>query len=337
MLGNATCPPDARPVGGVVSAAGGAASFPCSRDGRGQDGYNGVMTEPDAQAEQLSQAAEELLARLRQGHGRDMGVPSVYVGAMAFSSHAEAYLSNAALLCEKPDAHDFCIFGALYGVRHGLELWLKCLVINSMIDTALEEVAKGAASADAVAQALGLTKDQKRHLCRSLCILRNYCEDGLVYPDCIEQKIDPTWADKAVRFIQHNGQLERYKLATVWTVPAPGHDLLDLWRRVEHWIQELSPAVSAKAQVTGCGVPMPPEDLAAVCELIHRWDPGGDTFRYPLALDGRWNFELPSLSVRALGDLARCLQETAVGYENLLEESYAFSKLRSPQPSTGYL
>jgi hypothetical protein len=300
------------------------------------------MPTPDGNADEqqeqpLSPAAEHLLERLQYGDGRDIGVPSVYAGAMAFSSHAEAYLGSAARLCEEPDAHDFCIFGALYGIRHGLELWLKCLVINSMIDAALDEIAGGAASADAVAESLCLKKDQRRQLVRSLCTLRNCCEDGLVYPNCINQNIDSTWADKAVRFIQGNGQLERYKFAIVWTVPVPGHDLLDLWRRIEQWVRELSAAVSAKAQTTGCGFPMSPDDLAAVCELIHWWDPGGDTFRYPSSLDGRWNADLPALNLKTLGSLARGLQETVLGYDNLLEESYTFSKLRSPHPETGFL
>jgi hypothetical protein len=295
------------------------------------------MTRNDTGVDTLSTHAQELLAELRHGDGRDIGVPSVYIGAMAFSAHAEAYLNNAALLCRKPEAHDFCIFGALYGIRHGLELWLKCLGINRMIDNGLEKIAEETASIDTVTRALDLTKDQKYHLCRSLCVLRNCCEDDLVYPACVQRKIDPTWADKAIQFIKSNGYLERYKLATVWTVPVEGHDLLDLWQKVEDWVRELSPAVSANAQTTGCGNPMAPESLAAVCELIHRWDPGGDTFRYPSSLDGRWNTDLPSLNLKTLGDLASALQETVLGYDNLLEESYSFSKLRTPRPNIEHL
>jgi hypothetical protein len=287
----------------------------------------------DPQEKSLSAAAEELLDRLRQGDGRDIGEPSVYAGTMAFSVHAQAYLGNSASLCSRPVAHDFCIFGGLYGIRHGVELWLKCLCINTMLDSVLEEIDGGALNADTLARALELTNEQKRHLYRSLCIFRNRCEDGLVYPDCVQRKIDPIWADKAVRFIKSNGHLERYKLATIWTVPVPGHDVLDFWLRVEDWVRELNPAVVANARSTGCGNPMPPDSLAAVCELIHRWDPGGDTFRYPSSLDGRWNTDLPSLNLKTLGDLALALQETVLGYENLLEGSYSFSKLRSPRPN----
>lgn len=285
----------------------------------------------------LSSSAKQLLNQLREGEGSDIGVPSVYAGAMAFSSHAEAYFSNAARLCEEPDAHDFCVFGALYGIRHGLELWLKALLINNMIDDALESIVEGACCSEKVAHALKLDSKQKQHQFRSLCILRNACEDGLVYPECVEKNIDPSSADRAVCFIRQNGHLEWYKLAYAWTVPTPGHGIQELWAKVRQWVEELHPAVSAHASYTGCGSPMSREELGAVCELVHHWDPGGDTFRYPLALDGRWNIGLPALSLKALGELARSLQGTALGYESLLTESYGFSKLRSPRPNVSYL
>jgi hypothetical protein len=56
---------------------------------------------------------------------------------MAFNSHARAYLNNAAAICEDTGMSDYRIFMALYGIRHGIELWLKCVWSNERIDRAL--------------------------------------------------------------------------------------------------------------------------------------------------------------------------------------------------------
>lgn len=106
-----------------------------------------------------SPLAAKLIAHLqREGsEGGEFGIPSITPGENALALHAEAYLSNAAQLCHENPVHDFSVFGALYCLRHGLELWLKYVVQNNMIDRTLWAIFEDdARTLDAVADVLGL-------------------------------------------------------------------------------------------------------------------------------------------------------------------------------------
>lgn len=284
---------------------------------------------------ELSSSARYLLEQLSDGNGADIAVPSVYAGAMALTTHAMAYLDVASQLCAEPRNHDFAVFGAFYGIRHGLELWLKCIVINETIDRALVAISKGAADLDTVATAAGpLNKNQKEHLCRSLCALRNVSEDKVVAPDCYTVNVSEADATRAIAYIQRNGDQPRYLLSYAWSVPVRGHFLQELWHKAQPMIRDLHPAVEAHAQMSGCGHPTSIQRLAATIELLDKLDPDGDAFRYPSSLNGNWNTQLPCVSLRALGAVAEEIQETVLGYGSAMTEAYSFSKLRSPWPSS---
>lgn len=284
----------------------------------------------------LSPAAQSLLNELSNGDGKNIAVPSVYAGDMALATHAKAYLDIASQLCVQPRSHDFAVFGAFYGIRHGFELWLKCMVVNDMIDRALEAIGDGAADLDAVATAAGpLDKKQRDHLRRSLCVLRNVCEDEIVAPECFRENVSDGHAARAIAYVRQNGGKPRYTLGYAWSVPVPGHRLGLLWQRAQSTIRDLHAAVESSAQISGCGHPMTMERLASVIELFDKLDPDGDAFRYPSSLAGNWNTQLPCVSLLALGSLAEEIQETVLGYDSFMTESYSFSKLGSPRPSTG--
>lgn len=296
-----------------------------------------MLRRPNEPELELSDDARHLLQELGDGDGADIAVPSVYAGAMALTTHAMAYLETASQLCAEPRSHDFAVFGAFYGIRHGLELWLKCIVINEMIDRALEAISNGATDLEAVANAAGqLNKKQKEHLCRSLCALRNVDEERIVAPDCYTKNISEEHARRAIAYVRQNGGEPRYKLGCAWSVPVPEHSLQTLWDSAQTMVRDLHPAVEADAQRTGCGHPTSIERLVAVIELLDKLDPGGDAFRYPSSLTGNWNTHLPCVSLPALGALAEQLKETVLGYDSVMTESYSFSKLRSPWPSTGW-
>jgi hypothetical protein len=246
-----------------------------------------------------------------------------------------AYLDLASQLCTEPRSHDFAVFGAFYGTRHGLELWFKCMIINEMIDRTLEAISDGAADVDAVVTIIGpLSKKQREHLCRSLCALRNVDEYKIVAPDCYTRNVSEADAARAIAHVKKHGQKPRYMLGYTWSVPIPGHSLQTLWQKAKPMIVELRSAVESNAQHSGCGHPTSVERLDAAIELFDKLDPDGDAFRYPSSLTGNWNTQLPCVSLPALGGLAREIQETVLGYDSFLTESYSFSKLRSPRPST---
>jgi hypothetical protein len=285
---------------------------------------------------ELSQAARDLLEELSNGDGADIAVPSVYAGAMALATHAQAYLDVASQLCAEPRSHDFAVFGAFYGIRHGLELWFKCIIINDMIDRTLEAISGGAVDLDALTTVLDpLSKKQKEHLCRSLCAVRNVQEDKTVAPDCYIKNVSEADAVRAIAYVKTNGKQPRYILGYAWSVPIPGHSLQKFWLKAQPIINGLRPQVASSADRAGCGRPTSIERLFAAVELFDKLDPDGDTFRYPSSLTGAWNTQLPCVSLRALGDLAEEIRETVLGYESLLAESYSLSTLRSPRPRVG--
>jgi hypothetical protein len=273
-------------------------------------------SQPDLE---LSDVARDLLEELSDGDGADIAVPSVYPGAMALATHSMAYLDLASQLCTEPRSHDFAVFGAFYGIRHGLELWLKCMIINNMIDRTLEAISNGAADVDAVSTIAGpLSKKQREHLCRSLCALRNVDEDKIVAPDCYTKNVSEADAVRAIAHVSKIGHKPRYLLGYTWSVSIPGHSLGSLWQQAAPMVVELRPAVESGAAHSGCGHPTSIERLVATIELFDKLDPDGDAFRYPSSLSGNWNTQLPCVSLPALGALASEIQETVLGYDSLL-------------------
>ncbi len=286
-----------------------------------------------------SPLAAKLIGHLqREGSaGGEFGIPSVTPGENALSHHAEAFLSNAAQLCHENPVHDFSVFGALYCLRHGLELWLKYIIQNNMMDRTLGAIFEDDASTlDAVAGELGINgkEDKKRKalLCRSLCALKNHWVDRLKYPEVWEANIAPQYAVRAIQEVRVKGSRPRNAFARFWCVPVPGHSVRALWEQARDTLVELRPAVVANNHRFGGGSANLGEMEAAI-DFVDYYDPDGDAFRYPTSLTGKWYLHLPPVNLQRLGVLASRLEQTVRDYTHLLDEVYEFSTLRYPEPS----
>jgi len=263
----------------------------------------------------LTEGATAFLATISDGDGADIAVPSVYPGIDAFQTHAHAYFNNAATLCRGTHAHDFAIFGALYCIRHGLELWLKWITQKQILSRVLDAI-HSEADLDAILVVAqdGCTGKQKaarkEQLIHALCVLRNV-EEGIVYPVCHEIDISEDFARKCLSSVEVN----EHRLALVWPISVHGHDLRALWTEASGFIEEGYPVARSEASYTGVGVPVHPDTIAAACELLSTWDPTGDGFRYPCSLSGDWYLELPPLNLAQLGNFAESMESTVLAYE----------------------
>ena len=251
---------------------------------------------------------------LTQGDGRDIAVPSVYPGRNALGTHARAYFSTAVHLCEEPRNYDFLVFGVLYCIRHGLELWLKEWIQDAMLDRTSELIFSSDApsvSFSAVCKALELKKQGRGALRESLCGLRNVLEQKMSAPECYETDVSDDAADEAISFFRSSSTMKRMDFECTWRVVRITHDLRELWQQAEPLVERLSPSVDERRGDVGEG--LAPEDIRAACELFHLWDPTGDVFRYPLSTKGEWQ-RLDSVNLKELGQLACKLDQTVLLY-----------------------
>lgn len=286
-----------------------------------------------------SPLAQKLTKYLQTDDGTGFGVPKVAPNDGALAAHALAFLSNAAQLCWENPVHDFSVFGALYSLRHGLELWFKYLAQNNMMDRALLAIFdedEAAATLDELASALQLLgkkkASQKTLLCLSLCALRNNWTDRLKFPAVWTENIGPDFAKRAIQEVRVNGGRGRREFTRFWCVPVPGHSLKRLWHDVRESFADLRPAVYRDAQRWG-GKTVSLDEMQAVVDFLDYYDPDGDAFRYPASLTGKWYLHLPHVNLMRLGNLASRLEQTLTTYSALLDESYSLSTLRDPEPS----
>lgn len=267
-------------------------------------------------------------------HGSSLAVPSVRLDSLAFSHHAHLYFDNAAMLCRTRAMDDFRAFGALYQLRHGLELWLKCLLRNKMIDSFLASLYKepGSPTLEGLADLLGLgSKEQQRELRASLCAFRNVTIDRLPYPRCWEVRMEWRWAEKALIHLKDMGNEPRGSFAIFWRVSLPGHDLHALWKEIDAEVRDMH--YSASRHGREAFDPMPSvERIEAICTLLHHYDKDGDAFRYPISLGGKWHHGLPSLNIEAVGRLSSELANATGSFALLRSEVYGEARLRDPWP-----
>jgi hypothetical protein len=290
----------------------------------------------------LSPAARRLLSTLQGGDGRDIAEPNTYPGGNAFSSHARAYFINASSLCEHQNGHDFAVFGVLYGLRHGLELWLKWLIQMEVLAAVMGDfrrkpvletvIAAAQRLCDEDAQRERLLRKQivvdaqcerqiihnakrdcqqlKKQLIHALCVMRNV-EAGITYPRCQAENIGESFARDQLA----KGILDQYSLQVSWPVPIYGHDLCALWQEAEMLADIGYHDARMRAMYAGTGEPLSPQEIGAACDLLGTWDKDGDSFRYPCSLGGTWYLHLPPLNLRALGKLADALDATVLAYK----------------------
>ncbi len=156
---------------------------------------------------ELTPNARTLLAKL--GDGSNVADAPANVGAFAYSTLARAFLSNARRLCLDDHMSDFRVYGALYSMRHGLELLLKCIARNDLIDTMLRSVMTIGQPFGDVCTSLKLERKTKTSFQQALCTMRNILEDGITFPDCRTKNIDLPSTERALEFLRKNPDLPR--------------------------------------------------------------------------------------------------------------------------------
>jgi hypothetical protein len=280
-------------------------------------------------------APARVLLRQLQG-GDDVAIPSVYVHSLAFSDHARLYFDNAAAISRPDGVGDFRVFAALYSLRHGLELWLKCLLRNDLIDRFLAQVfAVPEAEFTTLADSLGLSRKERVPFQRSLCCLRNVLVDGIKFPeaDPWRQRMETRWADEAIEFLRQEPHLPRSRFAMSCHVRLPGHNVKELWEAA----RSHAACFIAKGETYAqrIAVPTPAsgiEEIGALAELVAFYDEDGDAFRYPSSLDGGWHTELPHLDPVRLGELAGRMHDTVLCTSSLRSDAYDNATVSRPGP-----
>jgi hypothetical protein len=262
---------------------------------------------------QLDEGAQEILAELTTGDGADIALLDVYPGIDAWTTHAIAYFSNASALCDEPRAHDFAVFGALYCVRHGLELWLKWVIQKRVMEDVLASLHCGADLNELIRVAqVGSNdkrerKDRRIQLVRALCTIRNV-EAGLTHPACRKENISERFATER---ISNGPPISGSILSIAWPIPVHGHDLKELWAAAEDSVRARYEALTEAPEL---GEAMQPDAIAGICALLGAIDPAGDGFRYPSSLEGDWYLHRPAINLRALGQLAESLEDSVRSY-----------------------
>ena len=281
---------------------------------------------------ELTPKAKALLAELR--NGANVANPPANIGEFAYSALAQAFFSNARGLCRDDGLSDFRVYGALYSLRHGLELMLKCIVRNDLIDATLRALMTAGPSFEDVCKKLGpeVRGKKRMQLQRSLCTIRNVIEDELSFPDSRTKNIDAASADRAVRFLQKNPELPRDRFGIAWSSTAFGHDLSELWAQARSTIDAMAVDADQIAQELGFAPPLATAEVERVVELLAALDDGGDGFRYPSSLEGDWYVALPAMSLEALGALVSKLESTCTVFESVRAHCYSMATIGRPTP-----
>ena len=265
---------------------------------------------------QLEGRARQILAELTAGDGADIALLDVYPGIDAWTTHAIAYFSNASVLCDEPKAHDFAVFGALYCVRHGLELWLKWIIQKRVMDDVLAALRGGADLEELIRVAqVGSSSRRERNerrsqLVRALCTIRNV-EAGLTHPACRQEAMSERFA---IERLSKGPAIRGSILSIAWPIPVHGHDLKELWAAAEDPIRGRYEDLTETPEL---GEALHPDTIGGICALLGAIDPAGDGFRYPSSLEGDWYLHRPPINLRALGQLAESLEDSVRSYRGV--------------------
>lgn len=285
-------------------------------------------------ASALSPSAEALLVRWQVGD--NVSQVTQNYDPFAYSEHAMIFLSNATRLCEDDGMSDFRVYGALYLMRHGLELMLKCWVRNMQMDEILRAVMEVGLSMNAVSERLWPRADERRKktpiLLHAVCALRNYLQDKLVYPAVHATNIDAEHGERALEYLRMHPALDRFKFAPLWPVAPSGHDLRVLWSMAAPAMEEFADAAKREASESGGAQPLVKAELESVVELLGTMDDGGDGLRYPSSIRGGWYAPPPMLSLEAVGTSSEGIRATCEAFESARQHAYSMSTFGSPGP-----
>lgn len=284
---------------------------------------------------ELTPGARQLLEQLREGN--NIAEPRNYLASAGYVNLARATINNAVALCSTNSCDDFRIFSALYAVRHGLELWLKALVIDVEIDRILDGVTQGKTYEELQTivredRTENERKAAKSGLMRSLCQFRNLAS-GLRYPEFREREIAHQFCDEGIAELRAATKKWRSRFVSAWAVPVAGHRLVPLWARGRERFSEATYRARDENQEGIGGELLEEEEVSAACELFGALDPLGDAFRYPSSLSGGGLHRTQSISLEALGKFASRLDDTVNAYGCALDEGYSNSTVGCPGPA----
>lgn len=285
--------------------------------------------------EHQKQKAKELLSRLQEG--KNIAVPSIYIDPLAFSDHAHLYFENAAALCRAPtNNNDFSIFSVLYNIRHGMELWLKCLLRNQLMDRFLTQTFQiPSATLEKISEKLGLQKSHRIQFQQTLCCLRNVYVEGIKFPDADPWAVNvgPSQANQGLEYLSEHPSLDRHRFALICRVQIGSHNLFKLWKEADHLIRSFHPnEMSLTPYYDGPAPGQTSDEVAEICHLLHSLDPGGDAFRYPATSKGHWHTHLPHFDLARLGTLAEGMANTVQSFEIIRDEAYNSATVSRPYP-----
>ena len=283
---------------------------------------------------ELSASATALLQRWQTGE--NFSQPSPSFGPFAYSEHAEIFLSNAVRLCEDDGMSDYRVYGALYLLRHGLELMLKCWSRNPQIDHILRTMTGPGLSFEAVCTSLWPEARERRRkapiLLHAVCAIRNNLQDGLKHPEVHTVNVDDRHANAALEYFRANSGIDRFCFVPMWPVSSSGHNLPELWLESAPVMDSFIEAAQRSAVEAGMQAPLTSSDLTVIIELLAAMDDGGDGLRYPSSIGGTWYSDPPQLSLSALAVSAEAVRETCRAFEDAREEAYSLSTFGKPNP-----
>jgi hypothetical protein len=277
-----------------------------------------------------------LLASLQDG--MDISEPALYQNSLAQSDYSVIFTSNASELVDNTAMTDFAVPGALYMIRHGLELWLKCILANRDLDRLLKLITQEDLSFDdlcahdvmTAGRTVRLQNANAAALRRGLCIMRNVLEDGLRYPECRHKRMETRYADRALTFLRRNPSTPRKRLGVLYVPLIGGHELFRLWEQAEPYIHDLRRGAQHHAEDVGGGAPLELGHTKELCAFLHHLDPDGDALRYPFSLTGGWHDHQLRLSLKSVGKLARELTESTRSYTGYRGEVYVHTTVSDP-------
>ncbi len=285
----------------------------------------------------LPEKGRSLLARLQQGPNTSES--PLYHSSLAQSDYSVLFTSNASELVRATRMTDFAALGALYMIRHGLELWLKCVIANHCLDQILRVlIREGALSFEELCShdvmTIGRSKKARianiAGLRRGLCVMRNTLVDGLGNPECWTKRISDYYANQALTFLRQHPSTPRQRIAIHYVPLVSDHNLEDLWTSAEPYVDGLRRGAQQHADDVGGGPPLELTRLEELVVFLHHLDPDGDALRYPFSLRGEWYAHQLRLSLEAIGTLARDLTESTRCFRDYRSDVYEHGTVDDP-------
>ncbi len=231
-------------------------------------------------------------------------------------------------------------------IRHGMELWLKCVISNRYLDHLLKVLIRSKLNFTELCghevMAAGRSKrDQKanRSLFKNaLCIMRNVLLDNLAFPECRRRRLEERYADQALDYLRENPGTPRQRIGNLFVPVIGGHDLMDLWEIAECAVDGLYVGARQHERDVGDGPPLDLEHLRELCVLLHHFDPDGDALRYPFSIRGNWHTHEIRLSMSAIGKLASDLTASTMCFAGYRSDVYVHTTVEDPEGwlYTGY-